>query len=266
MYLFFSVVSRWWQAAAQAGSTGSCIPPNKVPHRSFKSGLVDHARLCAVILLVAVVLSWREPKTATEKNTAGSLNKVRVQNFYCCNLLLHLHPPARGGSLESDGRLLSPLHWLNVRPVGISTLLAEAVWSIFFARSGCGGRSWWAVDFFHGVDMSWSCDTNASSTLSAAPTCLPTLKAIWWPLSSVSMSDVSSTSVRRPYAELSMAFFVVSVPSGVVPGAGDDGHGRSSLSFTCGGGPDCIFSFIFRVLARKVRDCVIVFVLFLSLL
>jgi hypothetical protein len=51
---------------------------------------------------VAVVLSWRETKTAAMKNIVGSLNKVCVLGFCCCYPLLHLPPLGRGGCLESD--------------------------------------------------------------------------------------------------------------------------------------------------------------------
>jgi hypothetical protein len=50
---------------------------NKVYHMSFKSGLVDHARLKVVVILVAVVLSTREPKMAMNMNTIASSTSWR---------------------------------------------------------------------------------------------------------------------------------------------------------------------------------------------
>lgn len=84
----------------------------------------------------------------------------------------------------------------------------------------------------------------------------PTLMTNWWSPSKPAMiAEASSTSMRRPLFEFTAAFPFLSVPSGFVPGSGEDGCKLSScFSGECKG-PDCVFLFIFRVLFVKARGC-----------
>jgi hypothetical protein len=56
----------------------------------------------------------------------------------------------------------------------------------------------------------------------------PTLMTSWWSLSKPAMAEASSTSMWRPLFELAAAPPFLSVPSGVVPGTGEDGRRLSS--------------------------------------
>jgi hypothetical protein len=77
------------------------------------------------------------------------------------------------------------------------------------------------VKFVAGAALPWSGDTSIWRTHSATSVCRPTLKVIWWPRS-LEFPGVSSTLVQRP-----CALDMTSVPSGVVPSVGGDGHGWS---------------------------------------
>lgn len=50
----------------------------------------------------------------------------------------------------------------------------------------------------------------------------PTQMTSWWSLLKPAMAEASSTSMWRPFFELAAAFLFLSVPSGVVPGTGED--------------------------------------------
>jgi hypothetical protein len=58
---------------------------------------------------------------------------------------------------------------------------------------------------------------------------------------------------RRFFSSYGVVFLGRSVPSGVVPGDGDGGHDSKLRREIDGGGPDCSFSFYFRVLSAEVR-------------
>jgi hypothetical protein len=150
----------WWSQAARSTtpwffSASLCSAGGRRRHRRGKQALAslrirlatgvlsseDHAWLDAVVLHVAVVLSWRETMTAMVKHIADSLNKVRVLAFFCCYLLPHLPPPARGGSLESDGGLLYLKRRMKASCVGVSTLMAKAARLLFLTHRGSVVRS-----------------------------------------------------------------------------------------------------------------------------
>lgn len=91
---------------------------------------------------------------------------------------------------------------------------------------------------------------------------LPTLVTSGWSLSKPATADASSTSMWRPLLELAAAFLFLSVPSGVVPGAGEDGRGLSSCYSSKCRGPDCFFQDLFEVFVVKVRDWFVNFLFF----
>jgi hypothetical protein len=65
------------------------------------------------------------------------------------------------------------------------------------------------------------------------------------------MAGASSTSKWRPFVELAAAFIFLSVPSGLVPGTGEDGRGLSSQFSGGARGPDCFFKFCLRVFSVR---------------
>lgn len=67
-------------------------------------GFLDQIPLRLSVFLLAVVLPWREPKTVMVKAPSSSMNKVCSIPSCHCKSTLYLPPPARGGSVESDGR------------------------------------------------------------------------------------------------------------------------------------------------------------------
>jgi hypothetical protein len=86
-----------------------------------------------------------------------------------------------------------------------------------------------------------------------------------WSLSKPALK-ASSTSKRRSPIELAAALPVLLVPSGFVPGTGEDGRGLSScFSGNCKG-PDCFFQNLCKVFPEKVRDCVAIFLYWMSLM
>jgi hypothetical protein len=177
----------------------------------------------AVLTLVAV-LSWPEPKAARCRNAGDSINKACV------------------GFLAWKGR---------------ATLWTSS------SRSGGVGEKWWRGVLVFRVRRSWSCDTASWCTISAGFASWPTQMAIGWlRILPVVIPGASSTFKRRPCLELVVALHVDSTPSGSVPGADEDGHDLSSVFVCCGGGPDCFFLDLCRVLFIKARGLV-VFALFL---
>lgn len=90
----------------------------------------------------------------------------------------------------------------------------------------------------------------------------PTLMTIWWSPTLATMAGASSTSKWRPFVELAAAFIFLSVPSGLVPGTGEDGRGLSSQFSGGGRGPDCFFKFYFRVFSVRNRGWFLIVLLF----
>lgn len=86
----------------------------------------------------------------------------------------------------------------------------------------------------------------------------PTLQAIWWPPLPATLAGDIPTSKWRPCMELKTALHFLSAPSGVVPGAGEDGRVSSSVMRGGCGGPDCFFQFLTRVCLLKSRDLVVI--------
>jgi hypothetical protein len=160
----------------QAKSRSLASLLNKVCTGSLMLGSVDQAWLDADLLLIAVVLPWRETKAAMVEAPAGSPNKVQVFSNYRCNYSLYLPPLARGKSLGFNGGLPSKVRWLEARGVGKSTLVADTVLLTSSAHSGCTGGSWWTTSFGSGIDLPWSCSTKICYTLSTASDCWPTLR------------------------------------------------------------------------------------------
>lgn len=153
----------------------------------------------------------------------------------------------------------------NKVSVGSSSSAAEPVLRISSARSGGAGRKWQPDVFSSGGGLSWSWGTVLWSTISAAFVCRPTLMAIWWSrCSPVWIPGDPSTSIWRPLVTLVMALDVYSVPSGVVPGIGEDGHGASARIVGGGGGLDCFFHFLFRVLFVISRGLIVISVFLLA--
>jgi hypothetical protein len=62
---------------------------------------------------------------------------------------------------------------------------------------------------------------------------------------------------------LVVAPHVFSVSSGVIPGAGEDGHDASAL-ICGGGGPDRVFHLLLKVLFVKARGLVVILVSLMS--
>jgi hypothetical protein len=78
------------------------------------------------------------------------------------------------------------------------------------------------------------------------------------------MAVASLTSKWRPLFELVAASPVLSVSSGLVPDSDEDGWSwRLSFSSECEG-PDCFLLFPSRVFLAKTRNCVVVFLFFVS--
>jgi hypothetical protein len=87
----------------QAWTSSMRIPHNKVCIMSFEMGSSIQGLLCVVVLLLVVVLPWKEPKVATTKTTVVSLNKVCSLVFYCHQSPLYPPPPNCGGTSGFDG-------------------------------------------------------------------------------------------------------------------------------------------------------------------
>jgi hypothetical protein len=89
----------------------------------------------------------------------------------------------------------------------------------------------------------------------------------WWPLSPEIIPSKSSTSWRRPSDELAMALNVDLVSSCAIPDTGDDNHGQSSISLSCGGGPDhCLLVLLMQVFYVKLEIYVLFLLSLMSLL
>ena len=234
----------------------SRIPLNKVRKGFLEWSFSGQARLRVVLLLLAVVLPWRKPKTAVTCTLHNSFfNKACSSAFCCCKSFLSLSPPACGGSLEFENGLVIHMRWPEA---GSFILLMDEVFSFSFAHIGGVGRK---RNIRRDVEkkLSWSSDTEFWSTISAAFFCRPTLKASWWPYSP-EFPGICSTSMRRPCAELDVALNISFESSGVVPGAEDDGRGWSSLvsDEDDGGGPNCISPFLYNVFFVKFRGLVVI--------
>lgn len=121
------------------------------------------------------------------------------------------------------------------------------------SRYGGGEKKNWGTALFPGDQLCWSSDTaNPWRTISAAFNCLPTLIAIRW-LPKPVMKTGDSTSRWRPDEGLTATPFFSPVPSGIVPGAGDEGRCTDPL---CAGGReglDCFFLILFSVRFLKSR-------------
>lgn len=93
-------------------------------------------------------------------------------------------------------------------------------------------------------------------TISVAHEWLPTLMANrWLPSAPATFSGVSSTSRRRPFDGLAVAYLFFSALSGPVPSSDEEGHGGGPLYSGGARGPDCFSRNLFRVFLAKDRDC-----------
>jgi hypothetical protein len=200
------------------GLPDPCIPPNKVGHRSFDLGDVDHTRFSVIATRHAVVLLGRA-KTAMARSTPGSINKVRVSGvlwFWSLAALLSLLA-GRGG---------------------------EEMW-----RCGEPVCRFGDVQGDRGTTLFWS-------SSSAAHAWLPTQGAGGQQLH-VLASELRQEFFnlqRRPFEGLAAAHHFPTVPSDLVPGAGGEGRRlRPEFVFGCGG-PDCVFSSQCRVCSVIVKD------------
>ena len=91
----------------------------------------------------------------------------------------------------------------------------------------------------------------------------PTMETIWWSAIPATMAGVNPTSMWRPYTKLATALYGLMVPSGYVPGAGEDGRSWS-LKIHGGGrrGPDCFSENLFWVFFVRCGDVFVISFLF----
>jgi hypothetical protein len=75
------------------------------------------------------------------------------------------------------------------------------------------------------------------------------------------LAGVSSTSMRRPCAELVMKLNVDSVPSGIVPVAGEYGHG---LRFFFVGEPEDLIAFLHFFVSTFLQNLVPIYYFLIS--
>jgi hypothetical protein len=67
-----------------------------------------------------------------------------------------------------------------------------------------------------------------------------------------------STSMWRPCEGREATLFFPSGPSGLVPGAGEEGRRRSPQNFGGANGPDCLFHNLCRVFSVRSEVCDVV--------
>lgn len=166
------------------------------------------------VVLLVVVLLWMEPK-AVRRGAAGYSNNKAV----ACS-------------------------WAS---------FAGVVLRASPSCSGGGGEKKWGSAAPE-VRLCWSRDTaDSRRTISAANVCWPTPIAIRW-LTKPVVKSGDSTSRWRPDEGLAAATCFSPEPSGVVPGAGEEG--RCSRPQCSGGrdGSDCFLQIFFRVLFVIHRD------------
>lgn len=254
---FYLAALRWWQAVTQGRSTGFCIPPNKVRFRSFELRFLCQTWLGLVVSLLAAVLPWTEARAAKMRDIDGFFNKACSLAFFCYNFFMHLSPPARGGSLEFDGGFGFLVWRQKARSIGSLRSGGGGAGPASSTRHGGGGEE------LDAARHDWRLGCPGVAMLQTGEHTRrplfwrPTLMTSWWSSSPVMHAGVSSTSRRRPYFELVAALHFLLMPSGLVPGAGEDGRGGSS-SFTGGcGGPNCVSLILFRVLFVRSRDLLV---------
>lgn len=133
----------------------------------------------------------------------------------------------------------------------------DAALLFFSARSGGVARRWKYVRFVAGADLPWTGDfldleyTHGGLWLLADCECHVVAM----------LAGVSSTSMRRPCAELVVKLNVDSVPSGIVPGAGEDGHG---LRFFFVGEPEDLIAFLHFFVSTFLQNLVPIYYFLIS--
>jgi len=242
----------WWRVDLHARRADPHISPNKACAGS--SDLGCQAQIDVEALLLATVLSWWKPKVVKMVSNDSFFNKVWFLIFCCCDFYLFLPPLARGGSSEFDGRSAFMVWWLEfVGNLGSGD--GGAVSSPSTHLGGAGKE----VIVRHGQILDCPGVVMPISEIHTRSHCWqPTLLTIWWSCL-LAMASTSSTSIRRPYYKLAVALSFPAGPSGCVPGFAAEGHGWSLLFVVGGGGSDCSFQILYRVLFVKYKDYVVIF-------
>ena len=222
---------RRWQAVVQARLRESCISPNKACIEALKPGFSSQTGLCMSAFLLVVELRWLEPRAAGEELICGFFNKVRSWRFFCCFPSLDLPPPSRGRVSEFDGGSVFIVRWPKTSCCSWGSERCCASPLIPERHGGDGGD--WRFGLcrlslnYAGVVMPIDNGRHYRRPLFWQPT----LMTIRWSFSPA-IAGIS-TSRRRPFSRLAMAFFFLLESSGSVPDSGEIGQ---SLSLLCHGG------------------------------
>ena len=252
----YLAASRRWQARSHGRSKGTRIPPNKVRRGSMETGCPGQPCLLAVLQLFAAVFPWWEPKVEKMRSTGGFLIKVGSLIFFVCYFLCGLPPPIRGGILEFDGGPAQKVKQRRIRFIG-SWGWSDCCIQLFLSSCHGGSREMMVMQCY-----SISDDLGVAMLLKEEHTrslWRPTLETNWWSATLVLIASDISTSMWRPFCRLAAASPFPSTPSGLVPGAVEDGRGCSLKLVDRSRGPNCVSYPLWRVFPIISWVCVVIF-------
>jgi hypothetical protein len=220
--------------------------------------------LCFIFL--AALLWWRELWLGRKLEIGISRNKAVFPVFWRLGVLVLL----RGTGRSSMVLCVKLSRWR----LGVFYRVGEAFFNKRFCCLLCTWRLllWFSLLACRGgeekgkLDDEFCCDgegrgvsgtVSSWSSSSVAHVWLPTIDAGGQQLQNLApvVRQVICNLLRRPCVCLAAELILSTAPSGLVPGAG--GGGRcASQKIHDAGGPDCVFSYLFRVCNVKCRDLV----------